>query len=52
MNKKTLEKNTEKNEELQAFFKIIYNAKEKKWFLLDFDAENISEIDEEKKYQN
>ncbi len=52
LNKKTLEKNTEKNEELQAFFKIIYNAKEKKWFLLDFDAENISEIDEEKKYQN
>ena len=47
----TLEKQEEIQEELQAFFKSVYNVKKNKWYLLDFTIWDKSEVDEEKKYQ-
>ncbi|MDQ7009275.1 MAG: hypothetical protein Q9M94_03210 [Candidatus Gracilibacteria bacterium] len=47
----TLKKIEEKKEELNAFFKSVYNKNEKKWYLLDFTILDKSEKDEEKKYQ-
>lgn len=41
----------EKIEELQAFFKSVFNTSTKKWYLLDFVIWNPDEKDEEKKYQ-
>ncbi len=46
----TLEIKKEKQEELQAFFKSVYNVLENKWYLLDFNNrnkiyENIKYID-------
>jgi len=52
LNIETLKKIEEKEEELQTFFKSVYNILENKWFLLDFTIWNKSEKDEEKKYQN
>ena len=49
---KTMKNISEVTEELQAFFKCIYNIKTRKWYLLDFIASNEWESDEEKKYQN
>ena len=48
----SMEKIEEKDEELNAFFKSVYNKNENKWYLLDFTIWNPSEQDEEKKYQN
>lgn len=48
----TLKKTDEKEEELNAFFKCVYNKNDKKWYRLDFHPINPSEIDEEKKYKN
>ena len=36
---------------LLSFFKSVYNAKEDSWYLLDFNANDKNEIDEEKKYR-
>ena len=47
----TLKKTDEKSEELNAFFKCIYNNKENNWYTLDFTVGNKEESDEEKKYQ-
>jgi len=47
----TLENKQETEEELQAFFKSVYNVNENKWYLLDFHIWNPDEKDEEKKYQ-
>ena len=47
----TLEKNEKTEEELDAFFKSVYNETYGKWYLLDFTVWNIDEKDEEKKYQ-
>ncbi len=47
----TMKKIEEIEEELQAFFKSVYNVKEKKWYLLDFQVGNENEQDEELKYQ-
>ena len=47
----TMENKSEKEEELQPFFKSVYNKTTKKWFLLDFTIWNPNEKDEEKKYQ-
>ena len=47
----TMKKIEEIEEELQAFFKSVYNVWEKKWYLLDFKMENKNEKDEELKYQ-
>ena len=48
----TLKNISEKQEELQTFFKSIYNIWEDNWYLLDFIIWNTEEKDEEKKYQN
>lgn len=48
----SLEKLEEKEQELNTFFKSVYNKSEDKWFLLDFTIWNSSEKDEEKKYQS
>ena len=47
----SMKKNSEKQEELNSFFKSVYNKNENKWYLLDFTVWNPSEKDEEKKYQ-
>jgi len=47
----TMKKVEEREEELQAFFKSVYNVLEKKWYLLDFKVADKSEKDEELKYQ-
>ncbi len=52
LNIETMEKLYEKDEELQAFFKIIYNVTEKKYYKIDFFPSDYEEKDEEKKYQN
>jgi hypothetical protein len=46
-----MKKIEEINEELQAFFKSVYNVLEDKWYLLDFKVANENESDEELKYQ-
>ena len=46
-----MKKIEEIEEELQAFFKSVYNVNEKKWYLLDFQLANEDEQDEELKYQ-
>lgn len=51
LNLETLENISEKEEELQTFFKSIYNTSNKNWYLLDFTIWNESEKDEELKYQ-
>ena len=48
----TLEKIEEVKEQLQAFFKCVYNKTTDDWYLLDFNPQNEKELDEEKKYQN
>ena len=48
----SMKKVSEETEELQSFFKCVYNTNKKVWFLLDFTVQDESEIDEEKKYQN
>ena len=48
----SMEKISEKQEELQAFFKSVYNVWKDSWYLLDFTIWNPEEKDEEKKYQN
>lgn len=48
----SMEKIDEVEEELQAFFKSVYNVSENAWYLLDFNVANENEQDEEKKYQN
>ena len=52
LNLKTLNKVSEEEEELQSFFKSVYNSSNQKWYLLDFTIWNKNEKDEEKKYQN
>jgi len=47
----SLEKKSEKQEELQAFFKSIYSVTDNKWYLLDFTIRDKYEKDEELKYQ-
>ncbi len=47
----SMQKIEKKEEELQAFFKSVYNSSNKKWYLLDFHLANPDESDEEKKYQ-
>lgn len=52
LNEKTLEKEEEEEfEELEAFFKSVYNKTKDKWYLLDFSVLDENEEDEEKKYQ-
>jgi len=46
-----MKKIEEIEEELQAFFKSVYNVVEKKWYLLDFKVADENEKDEELKYQ-
>jgi hypothetical protein len=41
----------EVQEQLQAFFKCVYNKKSNEWFLLDFKPFNNEDINEEKKYK-
>ncbi len=48
---KSMEKIEEIPEELQAFFKSVYNKTTDEWFLLDFSPSNLEEQDEEKKFQ-
>lgn len=48
----TMKKIDEIEEELQAFFKSVYNVNENAWYLLDFKVADETEKDEEKKYQN
>ncbi len=48
----TLDKKEKIEEELDTFFKSVYNKNENKWYLLDFIIWNLDEKDEEKKYQN
>lgn len=52
LNIETMQKVDEKQEELQAFFKCVYNVSTDDWYLLDFAIWNESEKDEEKKYQS
>ncbi|MDD2871175.1 MAG: hypothetical protein PHS49_04245 [Candidatus Gracilibacteria bacterium] len=52
LNIETMQKVDEKQEELQAFFKCVYNVSTDDWYLLDFAIGNESEKDEEKKYQS
>jgi hypothetical protein len=47
-----MEKIEEVTEELQAFFKSVYNKTTNEWFLLDFSPSNSEEQDEEKKFQH
>jgi len=47
----SMRKTKEIQEELQAFFKCIFNVKEKLWYLLDFTVWNNEEKDEEKRFQ-
>lgn len=47
----SMKKIEEKDEELQTFFKSVYNVTENAWYLLDFKIWNENETDEEKKYQ-
>jgi hypothetical protein len=42
----------EKTEELQTFFKCIYNLEKNQWFILDFIPENENEENEDIKYKN
>ena len=49
---KTMKKIEELNEELQAFFKCVYNKTTNEWFLLDFTPSNEQAGDEEKKHQS
>jgi hypothetical protein len=51
LNIETLKNLSETREELQTFFKSVYNSSNKNWYLLDFTIWNTSEKDEEKKYQ-
>ena len=48
----SMKKIKEIEEELQAFFKSVYNIAENKWYLVDFVIWNENEQDEELKYQN
>ena len=48
----SLKKIKENTEELQAFFKCVYNKTTNEWFVLDFTPSNNDEKDEEKKYQH
>ncbi len=48
----TMKKTEEVEEELQAFFKSVYNVEERNWYLLDFQVADENEKDEELKYQN
>ncbi len=52
LNTQSMQKVDEKIEELQAFFKCVYNKTTNEWYLLDFVIWNESEKDDEKKYQN
>jgi hypothetical protein len=47
----SLEEKEEKKEQLQAFFKSVYNVTKKKWYLLDFSIWDKNEKDEEEKYK-
>jgi len=47
----SMKKIEEAEEELNTFFKSVYNVKEDSWYLLDFNANDENEIDEEKKYR-
>ena len=51
LDSKTMKNISEKEEELQIFFKSVYNVSENKWYLLDFTIWDTSETDEELKYQ-
>lgn len=42
LDEKTMEIKEEKEEKLLAFFKVIYNENEEKWYRLDFDWEKYS----------
>ncbi len=48
----SMKKIKEIEEELQAFFKSVYNVAENKWYLVDFVIWNENEQYEELKYQN
>jgi len=48
----TMEIKEEKEDELQTFFKCVYNVTENKWYLLDFTIWDPFEDNEEKKYKN
>ena len=48
----TLEKIDDKDESLNAFFKVVYNNKENLYYRLDFTPNNEQEKDEEKKYKS
>lgn len=47
----SMRKSSEVEEELQSFFKCVYNTISKTWYLLDFIIWNEDEKDEEKKFQ-
>lgn len=47
----TMKKVHEEKEELQAFFKSVYNKTFDEWFLLDFIPLNSNEPDEEKRFK-
>ena len=49
---RSMKKIEEVIEDLQPFFKSVYNVKEDNWYLLDFTIWDENEKDEEKKYQN
>jgi len=48
----SMNKVEEKQEELLAFFKSVYNRNKNKWYLLDFTIWNEAESNEEEKYKN
>ncbi len=52
LNTQSMQKVDEKIEELEAFFKCVYNKTTDEWYLLDFAIWNNTEADEEKKYQS
>ena len=53
LNPETLEIKETKKEKLDAFFKVIYNETENKWYKLDFvPADGLKDNLDETKYQN
>jgi len=52
LNIESMQKLDEKIEELQAFFKCVYDKNNNKWYLLDYTVSDNLEKDEELKYRN
>lgn len=49
---KSMNKIEEINEELQAFFKCVYNKTTDEWYLLDFTPSDLSITEDEEKYKS